>query len=44
MGRSLFDTASYDADTLKMLRQAFDDVWQEMTGKLSCPGDDRRPT
>jgi hypothetical protein len=27
MGRSLIDTASYDPDTLKMLSQAFDDVW-----------------
>ncbi len=32
MGRSLIDTASYDPDTLKMLSQAFDDVWREMAG------------
>jgi hypothetical protein len=32
MGRSLIDTASYDPDTLKMLSQAFDDVWGEMAG------------
>jgi hypothetical protein len=44
MGRSLFDTAPYDADTLKMLRQAFDDVWQEMTGNYHAPAmiEDRR--
>jgi len=32
MGRPLIDTASYDQDTLKMISQAFDDVWQEMAG------------
>ena len=44
MGRSLIDTASYDPDTLKMLSQAFDDVWREMAGKYHAQAmiEDRR--
>jgi hypothetical protein len=30
MGRSFLDNASYDPDTLKLLGQAFDEVWQEI--------------
>jgi hypothetical protein len=44
MGRSLIDTASYDPDTLKMLGQAFDDVWREMAGNYHAQAmiEDRR--
>ena len=44
MGRSLIDTASYDPDTLKMLSQAFDDVWGEMAGNYHAQAmiEDRR--
>ena len=44
MGRSLIDTASYDPDTLKMLSQAFDDVWREMAGNYHAQAmiEDRR--
>jgi hypothetical protein len=43
MGRTLIETASYDQDTLKMLSQAFDDVWQEMAGNYHAQAmiDDR---
>ena len=44
MGRSLIDTASYDPDTLKMLGQAFDDVWREMAANYHAQAmiEDRR--
>jgi hypothetical protein len=44
MGRSLIDTASYDPDTLKMLSQAFDEVWREIAGKYHAEAmiEDRR--
>jgi hypothetical protein len=44
MGRSLIDTASYDPDTLKMLSQAFDEVWREIAGKYYAEAmiEDRR--
>jgi hypothetical protein len=44
MGRSLIDTASYDPDTLKILSQAFDEVWQEIAGKYYAEAmiEDRR--
>ena len=31
MGQTLFDRAPYPADTLKLLRQAFDEAWSEIT-------------
>ena len=44
MARSLFDTASYDPDTLKMLSQAFDEVWREIAANYHAEAmiEDRR--
>ena len=44
MARSLFHTASYDPDTLKMLSQAFDEVWREIAANYQAEAmiEDRR--
>jgi hypothetical protein len=44
MARSLIDTASHDPDTLKMLSQAFDEVWREIAANYHAEAmiEDRR--
>jgi hypothetical protein len=44
MARSLIDTASYDPGTLKMLSQAFDEVWREIASNYHAEAmiEDRR--
>jgi hypothetical protein len=44
MGRSLLDSAVYDPDTLKLLRQAFDEAWLEIAGNYGAAAmaEDRR--
>jgi hypothetical protein len=44
MARSLIDTASHDPDTLKMLSQAFDEVWREIAANYQAEAmiEDRR--
>jgi hypothetical protein len=43
MGHSLFDGTSYGPDTLKLLGQAFDEVWQDIGGNYGAAAvEDRR--
>jgi hypothetical protein len=42
MGRALLENASFGPDTLKLLGQAFDETWQEISGKYGLKAEDGR--